>query len=480
MTNPQLLHAQVLTTPESAQIPTVSERLVDELGNGLGNLGVELADVLGNLHDVASRVSRQSEQFGHLQETADTMVAANRNIDGAARTVQSFTANAAAEITQSREVVTSAVGNITELVTAVSRIEDRLAAISQVLSQVGKVSGTIETIAKQTNLLALNATIEAARAGDAGRGFAVVANEVKSLAEATRQATLQIGQTVQNLDGEIGHLIEDSGVATRFAREAGEGANHIQGTINRVHEGFATVERDISAIAAAAATNMEHCDVVLAELGDLAKGVDLSSSDLKHADDRVEGLLGASETLIKAIAESGVETSDTPFIQAAVEMAAKVGKAFEAAIERGEITEQQFFEPNYREIEGTNPKQYLSSYVELTDRILPPIQDPVQKMDPRVMFSVAWARDGYLPTHNPNYRHPQGDDPVWNAANCRNRRIFRDRAAEKVANSTAPFLLQTYRRDMGNGNFVLLKDASAPIRIRGRHWGCFRIGFRQS
>jgi methyl-accepting chemotaxis protein len=480
MTNPQPLHAQALPPSEGPQASTTSERLVDELGNGLGNLGVELADVLGNLHDVASRVSRQSEQFGHLQETADTMVAANRNIDGAARTVQSFTANAAAEITESRQVVTSAVENITELVSAVSRIEGRLASISQVLSQVGKVSGTIETIAKQTNLLALNATIEAARAGDAGRGFAVVANEVKSLAEATRQATMQIGQTVQSLDGEVGHLIEDSGVATRFAKEAGEGANHIQGTINRVHEGFATVERDISAIATAAAANMEHCDVVITELNDLAKGVDLSSSDLKHADDRVEGLLGASETLIKAIAESGVETSDSPFIHAAVETAARVAKAFEIAIERGEITEQQFFDPNYREIEGTNPKQYISAYVELTDRILPPIQDPVQKMDPRVMFSVAWARDGYLPTHNPNYRHPQGDDPVWNAANCRNRRIFKDRAAEKVATSTAPFLLQTYRRDMGNGQFVLLKDASAPIRIRGRHWGCFRIGFRQA
>src|SRR3569623_3807850 len=134
MTNPQPLHAQILTAPDA---PTVSEKLVDELGNGLGNLGVELADVLGNLHDVASRVSRQSEQFGHMQDTADTMVAANRNIDGAARTVQSFTANAASEITESREVVISAVGNIPELVSADRRIEDRLAAISQEMAQVG-------------------------------------------------------------------------------------------------------------------------------------------------------------------------------------------------------------------------------------------------------------------------------------------------------------------------------------------------------
>jgi methyl-accepting chemotaxis protein len=134
----------------------------------------------------------------------------------------------------------------------------------------------------------------------------------------------------------------------------------------------------------------------------------------------------------------------------------------------------------YREIPGTDPKQYLTDYVALTDRILPAIQDPVQKYDPRIVFCVAWARGGYLPTHNPNYRHPQGADPVWNNANCRNRRLFNDRAVKKVAANTRPFLLQTYRRDMGGGNFVLMKDLSSPIHVRGRHWGAFRMGFRQS
>ena len=115
-----------------------------------------------------------------------------------------------------------------------------------------------------------------------------------------------------------------------------------------------------------------------------------------------------------------------------------------------------------------------------TDRILPPIQDPIQKSDPRIVFCVAWAKGGYLPTHNPNYRLPQGPDPVWNNANCRNRRLFNDRAVKKVAANTKPFLLQTYRRDMGGGNFVLMKDLSSPISVRGRHWGAFRMGFRQS
>ena len=97
-----------------------------------------------------------------------------------------------------------------------------------------------------------------------------------------------------------------------------------------------------------------------------------------------------------------------------------------------------------------------------------------------MVFCVAWAKAGYLPTHNPNYRLPQGPDPVWNNANCRNRRLFNDRAVKKVAANTRPFLLQTYRRDMGGGNFVLMKDVSSPIVVHGRHWGAFRMGFRQS
>ena len=174
--------AQPARLESAAAIPSDAERLVDQLAGRIGGLGVELADVAGSVQEVANRVSTQSERFGHLQQTAETMVSANRDIAGASKAVQSATSAAVGEITQSRDAVETAVKHIAGLIEAVGRIETRLGAVSTALSQVAKVSGSIEAIAKQTNLLALNATIEAARAGAAGRGFAVVASELKNLA----------------------------------------------------------------------------------------------------------------------------------------------------------------------------------------------------------------------------------------------------------------------------------------------------------
>jgi methyl-accepting chemotaxis protein len=460
--------------------PSDSERLVDQLANRIGGLGVELADVAGNVQGVANRFADQSERFGHLQQTAKTMVSANHDIANASQAVQSATSAAVSDITQSRAVVENAVKHIAELIEAVGRIETRLSAVGGALADVAKVSGTIEAIAKQTNLLALNATIEAARAGAMGRGFAVVASEVKNLAEATRQATHQIGDTVRGLDGQVGNLIGESSEASLRAKNAGEGASQIQNIIARVQEGFTRVGAEIDGVARAATSNLAHCDSVIGELHTLAKGVDLSSTDLKQADGRVAKLLDVSEGLIALIADSGVETSDAPLIRVVIDTARRITQRFEDAVERGEIRFEQLFDENYREIRGTDPKQYMTDYVEFTDRVLPEIQDPIQKSDPRIVFCVAWAKGGYLPTHNPNYRLPQGKDPVWNNANCRNRRLFNDRAVKKVAANTKPFLVQTYRRDMGGGNFVLMKDLSSPIVVRGRHWGAFRMGFRES
>ena len=457
-----------------------STRLIAELAGRIGSLGVEVADIAGNLEEVTGRISSQAAQCEELEQTAQTMVSGNRAIDQAAREAQGAASTAGTEIAESRALIGAAVQHINHLTTAVRRIEERLNSFAPVVKQIGEVAGAIETIAKQTKLLSLNAGIEAARAGEAGRGFAVVAAEVKSLADQTRTATDRITASVRALGEQISGLVTESSESTKHAAQAATSVEQVHGVIIRSHEAFGVVGKEIDSIAASAASNLEACNVTLSELGNLASEVQLSSTNLTQADKRVDGLLNLSETLIEYIAESGVKTADTPIIELGIDTAGRIGKEFESAIARGELTEAQLFDERYREIPGTNPKQYLTEYVRYTDRVLPAIQDPLQSADPRIVFCVAWAKGGYLPTHNPNYCQPQGRDPVWNAAHSRNRRVYNDRAVKKAAHNTKRFLLQTYRRNMGGGNFMLIKDLSAPIFVRGRHWGAFRIGFRPS
>jgi methyl-accepting chemotaxis protein len=112
-------------------------------------------------------------------------------------------------------------------------VSDVVGAISRIQSTSGRISDIIqimEEIAFQIKLLALNAAVEAARAGEAGRGFAVVAQEVRSLADRSRQASQQIRQ-----------LIADS------SREVSQGVSLTDTAAQALHQILATV-KNVAAI----------------------------------------------------------------------------------------------------------------------------------------------------------------------------------------------------------------------------------------
>lgn len=174
-----------------------------------------------------------------------------------------------------------------------------------------------------------------------------------------------------------------------------------------------------------------------------------------------------------------IHEENTEFVTRAMEAGTALTRIFEQAIARGEVRMDDLFDIDYAEIAGTNPQQYRTKYLDWADRALPPFQEAFLAKEPRMAFCAMVDRNGFLPVHNKIYSHPQRPgDTAWNTANSRNRRIFNDPAGLAAAHNLRSYLIQSYARDMGNGNTVMMREIDVPIRVQGRHWGGFRTAYK--
>jgi methyl-accepting chemotaxis protein len=105
---------------------------------------------------------------------------------------------------------------------------------------------------------------------------------------------------------------------------------------------------------------------------------------------------------------------------------------------------------------------------------MPQIQEPYLDRYPEMAYAIVCDGGGYVPTHNRRFAQPLTGDPARDMTGNRTKRIFADPVGKRCGTHTLPFLLQTYRRDTGE----IMHDISAPVFVKGRHWGGFRIGYR--
>ncbi|MCC5978763.1 MAG: PilZ domain-containing protein [Salinarimonas sp.] len=168
-----------------------------------------------------------------------------------------------------------------------------------------------------------------------------------------------------------------------------------------------------------------------------------------------------------------------PLIARTQSLAGEVAAAVEDLVTRGRLSREDAFDTRYMPLAGTDPQQYETTYTQAFETVLPAIIEPPLAEDERLTFCLAIDRNGYIPVHNRAFSQEQRpDDPVWNAAHCRNKRIFDDRAGITAARSTRDFVVQAYARDMGGGKVVMMREVDAPIRVFGRHWGGLRMAYR--
>lgn len=421
-------------------------RVVAGISQRASVLGREAAEVRGTLDDTHKIATAQATAVHALAQQLQEVVRAQGHI--------------ASEVDKGL----AAVAHVGDAVTGVGQ---EVGGIVQTLHQVSDAAQEITKIALQTRLVAFNASVEAKRAGEAGRGFGVVADAVKDLAAQVEQSSKAIMGTVSQLDERIATLARE---VSREGTEEQHGA---------VHRALAVVGQGVQRIHEASVRSREVCDGLDGQMSGIESEMRRSTDALAQALARTESFLTISEQLIETVAECGIETDDTPYIRAAQQAAGQIAKLLEDALRTGAITAQDLFDERYVPVQGSNPAQVTTRFVDIADRLFPQVQEKMLSLSDKVVFCIAADRNGYIACHNQRYNQTQrAGDVTWNTANCRNRRIFNDRTGLASARNQRPFLLQTYRRDMGGGNFIVMKEAAAPISVAGRHWGGIRLAFK--
>ncbi len=420
---------------------------IDSIGKHASGLGREAAEVRGLMEDTQKMSARQAQ-----------------TLNGLAGQVQ--------EITQAQDaishVTTGSLDAVERARRAVEHVGSGVTAIVSTLREVSQAANAITKIALQTRLVAFNASVEAKRAGEAGRGFGVVADAVKDLAAKVETSSKEIMSTVGELDARIEALSREIRVPEN-EQAAGEAG---------FHRALADVQSGVASINAAAEQSRAICAALNEQMSQVESEIHETGRALDGALVRSESFLQVSESLIDVVAGCGVETDDSPFIRAVQEAAGQVSKLLEDSVRTQSISEAELFDEQYRPIPGTNPPQHTTRFIDLADRLFPQVQERVIALSPKIVFCIASDRNGYIATHNKKYSQPQRGDVAWDTANSRYRRIFNDRTGLASSRNRRPFLLQTYRRDMGGGNFIVMKEAAAPITVNGRHWGGMRLAFQ--
>ena len=162
----------------------------------------------------------------------------------------------------------------------------------------------------------------------------------------------------------------------------------------------------------------------------------------------------------------------------AMQLALTVTERLEKALEDHEIDELVVFDLRYRPIAGTAPPQYTTRSLPFLQQTLPPILEQARQQSRRIAYAVVADRNGYTPVHNPEFSQPPREyDSAFNLIYARDKRIYDDEVTMRAARFSKGAIIQSYQRDMPGHPHAHVLDASAPVFVRGRRWGCARIGF---
>lgn len=250
----------------------------------------EVQEITASMEEIASSSSQIDTDIHMVSDSIDVIADASDSISGYTQEMK----ERAAKLKDTAEKHKSQTNEMIEKI--VTGLQESIAN-SKNVEKVDQLSNEILSISSQTNLLALNASIEAARAGEAGRGFAVVAEEIRKLADSSRETANKIQQINQEVVGAVNEL----------SGNAGHIAEYVVNTVLPQYDDFVEsgdfYNGDAEFIDSAIGEFMEMSHNIQNVVRDIASSVDNISTASGHAANSISSVADQSIELVKVLSQ---------------------------------------------------------------------------------------------------------------------------------------------------------------------------------
>lgn len=228
-------------------------------------------DIASSIQEVASGSETQMQSAMESQMAMEEMAIGIQRIAESSSRLSEHANDVTENAEQGNEIIHQSVHDMEAIHTSVSDTVVILTELQEHSQEIEKVLAIITNIAKQTNLLALNASIEAARVGEHGKGFAVVANEVRNLAESSKESSEQISILLNNISKNVDRASLSMNTSMTQVTHGIQAVFIAGETFQGIVGSLKTVNEQVHEVSAASEEMSAGCEQIAASLVELAE-----------------------------------------------------------------------------------------------------------------------------------------------------------------------------------------------------------------
>jgi len=200
-------------------------------------------EILIASEEMSSGAIQQDQEITNTSSAVEELTVSMKQVSNNAEASAEAARRALDAAEQGNRAVRDTLEGMQRIRSSVQATAKRIKALGDRSLEISEIVNVINDITEQTNLLALNAAIEAARAGEAGRGFAVVADEVRKLAEHSRNATKDIAALIKAIQAETNDAVvvmeegtKEVEIGAKLADQAGKALEAISNVVRQSAE----------------------------------------------------------------------------------------------------------------------------------------------------------------------------------------------------------------------------------------------------